>query len=139
MLTDSGSRSHPSDSLPYCLRIGVAGHRHLTNADEIRLAVRRVLERINETLQQQQRTALDWIVVSPLAMGADRIVAEEVLKQSGSSLEVLSPFSLDEYRRDFVEPDETFQNPLAFFLGDAGSGVGDREFRASVLTPPGCE
>lgn len=106
MPSDSDSRSQPFDPLPYRLRIGVAGHRNLTNADEVRVAIQRVLEQIQKTLQPQQRTSLDWVVVSPLALGADRIVAEEILKQAGSSLEVLSPFSLDEYRQDFVEPDD---------------------------------
>ena len=55
-----------------------------------------------------QWTPLRWVVVSPLAKGADRIVARAVLKQSQEAgqprLQVVTPFSLDDYRRDFAEP-----------------------------------
>ena len=56
----------------------------------------------------EQRTPLQWVVVSPLAKGADRIVARAVLKQPPASgpprLQVVTPFAIDDYRRDFVDP-----------------------------------
>lgn len=52
------------------------------------------------------QTPIEWTVVSPLAKGADRLVAAAVLKQEPARLEVLSPFALAEYRTDFVEPDD---------------------------------
>lgn len=56
----------------------------------------------------EQRTPLRWIVVSPLAKGADRIVARAVLNQrqddGQTSLQVVTPFALQDYRRDFVDP-----------------------------------
>lgn len=63
-----------------------------------------------EHVPLEQRTSLRWVVVSPLAKGADRIVANAVLNQTQQggqpSLQVVAPFALDDYRRDFVEPDD---------------------------------
>ncbi len=101
---DSGP-SHP-DGFAYELRIGVTGHRHLRDAATVTQTVRRVLQHIDRTLGPQSRTPLEWIVVSPIAKGADRIVAEQVLRLPASRLEVLTPLELDEYRRDFVEADD---------------------------------
>jgi len=54
----------------------------------------------------QERTPIRWTVVSPLAKGADRIVARAVLKRPQSRLEVITPFPLSEYRRDFTDADD---------------------------------
>ncbi|QDU39624.1 hypothetical protein Mal4_39700 [Maioricimonas rarisocia] len=94
------------ESFAYSLRIGVTGHRNLSDAAGVAEAVERLQERIENTLRPQTRTPLNRVVISPLAKGADRIVAETVLKRERSSLEVLSPFTLAEYRRDFEEPDD---------------------------------
>lgn len=72
-----------------------------------------------EQVPPAQRTPLRWVVVSPLAKGADRIVARTVLKQPQDAdqprLQVVTPFSLQDYRRDFVEPadQEEFEKLLA--------------------------
>ncbi|MBW3595881.1 MAG: hypothetical protein KY475_01245 [Planctomycetes bacterium] len=52
------------------------------------------------------RTPVRWTVISPLAKGADRLVARAVLNRPGARLEVITPFPVDEYRRDFTEPDD---------------------------------
>ncbi|MEW4528078.1 hypothetical protein [Maioricimonas sp. JC845] len=106
MSRESASSPASPETCAYSLRIGVTGHRNLSDAAGVAEAVARLLEQIEHTLRAQSRTPLDRVVVSPLAKGADRIVAEEVLKREGTSLEVLSPFPLDEYRRDFAEPDD---------------------------------
>ena len=49
---------------------------------------------------------LEWIVISPLAKGADRIVARSILNKEHARLKVLSPFSLNEYRKDFTNPED---------------------------------
>ena len=60
-----------------------------------------------EQVPPEQRTPIHWVVVSPLAKGADRIVARAVLKQPQDAdqprLKVVTPFPLPDYRRDFVE------------------------------------
>jgi hypothetical protein len=58
----------------------------------------------------EQRTPVQLVVISPLAKGADRIVARAAINQpqvdGRPRLQVVTPFSLDDYRRDFVEPDD---------------------------------
>lgn len=85
--------------LPYELRLGVTGHRDV-HAAAVAEAVREVLRRIEEVLAPSEPTPLRMTIISPLARGADRIVAEEVLRAKGR-LEVITPFPLDEYRKDF--------------------------------------
>ena len=92
--------------IPYHLRIGVAGHRNLRDPEAVKQAVERMLDEINSILQPQARTPLSWTIVSPLAKGADRIVAAAVLKRRPSTLEFYSPFAVDEYRRDFTEDED---------------------------------
>jgi hypothetical protein len=86
--------------LSYDLRLGVTGHRTLPDPAGIARAVRILLDRIERTLARSS-TPLTWTVVSPLARGADRLVAEAVLERPDARLEVVTPFPLDEYRKDF--------------------------------------
>lgn len=87
--------------IPYELRIGVTGHRKLKDAAAIAESVQRALDSIAHTLGASQ-VPLRWTVVSPLAKGADRIVAREILQSRRGRLEVIAPFGLDEYRKDFT-------------------------------------
>ena len=68
-------------------------------------AVDRLLDRIGGILCAES-TPLEMIVISPLARGADRIVARSVLSREGSQLEFAAPFDTDEYRRDFEAPED---------------------------------
>lgn len=54
----------------------------------------------------ERRTPIVWTAVSPLAKGADRIVARAVLERAGGRLKVVTPFHINEYRRDFVDPED---------------------------------
>ncbi len=129
----------------YPLRIGVTGHRNLSDELAVADAVTRVLAGIEETLQDAPvrggmdrpwysraidvvaltlvrpllklfglptpgpiaaataKTKLDWTVISPLAKGADRIVARAVMAKAGAKLRVVTPLPLDEYRKDFSD------------------------------------
>jgi hypothetical protein len=69
-------------------------------------AVRLLLERMSQTLTKDHTTPIRWIVVSPLAKGADRIIAHAALEVVQARLDVITPFSLVEYRRDFVEHED---------------------------------
>jgi hypothetical protein len=77
--------------------IGVTGHRILPKLTQTRLCVR---EFINDLVQQSGRL----VVLSPLAEGADRLVAFEVLKYPNTSLHVVLPLEIDDYRKDFSSP-----------------------------------
>jgi hypothetical protein len=60
-----------------------------------------VLRRIREVLHASPGTPVLFTVVSPLAEGADRLVAREVLTDEQAELEVPLPLPHDEYERDF--------------------------------------
>jgi hypothetical protein len=102
-------------TLPYELRIGVTGHRTLADPAAVGRSVRRVLDHIAATLSTSNQAPLAWTVISPLARGADRIVAEAVLERPGARLQVVTPLPIDEYRRDFATPEDLaeFQALLA--------------------------
>lgn len=122
----------------YHLRIGVSGHRNLKDPAKVKRAVENVLDHLDNTLQPQSRTPLQWTVISPLAKGADRIVADAVLTHGPARLEVLSPFQLDEYRRDFEKGEDRdgFERLLAKAdsVHCASAGVPDEQANAETQT-----
>ncbi|HTY93938.1 MAG TPA: hypothetical protein VMC02_08620 [Steroidobacteraceae bacterium] len=93
----------PDGRLP--IVIGVTGHRNLRNAD---LAVYRA--QIGEffDLLRTRYPATPLRVVSPLAAGADRLVAQIALDR-GYELIVPLPFSPADYERDFPDSVEEFR------------------------------
>jgi hypothetical protein len=68
---------HMAPPLPYELRIGVSGHRVLADEAAVSRTVGHLLDKIEQTLNRPS-TPVAWTVVSPLARGADRIVAAEL-------------------------------------------------------------
>lgn len=92
------------DELVADLKIGVTGHRILTDLDEIREGIVRALCEIARAYPGRP-----WIVVSPLAEGADRMVAREVLRRSGSKLTVPLPLPEDKYMQDFRSPESRIE------------------------------
>jgi len=77
--------------------IGVTGHRDLRPADTPRLKdqVRAILEDL-----RRKHPATPLLVLSPLAEGADRLVANAALEQE-ARLVVPLPLPREEYKRDF--------------------------------------
>lgn len=62
------------------------------------LAASGVLPKLTETSRQ---TPLNWCVISSLAKGTDRIVAHSAMDNLNASLEVILPFEVNNYRKDF--------------------------------------
>jgi hypothetical protein len=87
---------------PYELRIGVTGHRALADAAAVAVAVDRLLDHIARVLDRPG-TPLVWTVISPLAKGADRIVARAVLDRPHARLQVITPLAIDDYVADFTD------------------------------------
>jgi hypothetical protein len=92
---------HPSSP---ALRIGVSGHRVPPKLPEeseapLRALVDRILAAIAATARKAN-TATELIIVSSLAEGSDRIVAEAGLA-TGFALQVALPFNRTEYALDF--------------------------------------
>jgi len=113
------------------LRVGVTGHRPGPKLHEdARAAIAATLDRVFKTLSEGLAPAIDgarWAfsareaelaVVTALAEGADRIVAEAALR-AGASLEVVLPARRAVYERDF----ETERSKAEFraLLARAGS------------------
>ena len=100
---------HPPDytaqpvGLPYDLRLGVTGHRTVMNPQAMSAAVERLLDQIGTTLQAHG-APIACTVISPLAQGADRLVARAAVDRLRARLEVITPFPLDDYATDFAAP-----------------------------------
>jgi hypothetical protein len=100
---------------PVCLRVGVSGHRQppkLPAASEpsLRAHVGRILTAAGEVARAAGADRPpELAVVSSLAEGADRIVAEAGLA-AGFALNAILPFARAEYERDFA----TAQSRAAF-------------------------
>jgi hypothetical protein len=100
--------------IPLVVRVGVTGHRNLSRADRecLRGKVRAALEAARDgaraVLARPDRGGYADLpprlrVVSPLAEGADRLVAREAL-ECGFDLQCPLPFARGEYERDFEAP-----------------------------------
>ena len=98
--------SHTS-ILPFRIRIGVTGHRSLSNPQYIINSLRDILNIAIPTLfdvdiaYKNFITPFVFTVSSSLAEGADRLVAKEILLKPDSDLEVVLPMHKDEYRKHF--------------------------------------
>ena len=84
------------------VRVGVTGHRRVDDPEGVGAAVREVLGRVRERFAGAEGVRLE--AVSPLAEGADRIVAREVLAEAGAALTVPLPFPAEDYSADFTAP-----------------------------------
>lgn len=94
---------------PLPLVIGVVGHRHLEPRDHV-LYRTRVTELLTYLRRLYPATPLR--VISALAEGSDRIVADVALK-AGCELIVPLPMAREEYERDFPDSVEEFRVLLA--------------------------
>lgn len=82
---------------PPC-RIGVTGHRILAEMDKINAGIDAALQRIERAFAERP-----LIIVSPLAEGADRLVAERVLARRHAQLIVPLPLPKADYLNDFED------------------------------------
>lgn len=119
--------------IPFCIRIGVTGHRHLPDEKALSKTVQRVLCEFSDVIRSIQekrkppdnnqppkqdifnlfdkasrkailsakQTPITLSILTPLAEGADRLIAKEALKLPGSRLEVVLPLAKEDYRKDF--------------------------------------
>ncbi len=83
------------------LRVGVTGHRILTETDKIDAGIDAALDAIERAFPGRP-----LCLVSPLAEGADRLAAQRVLRRNDARLLAPLPFPRHEYMRDFVGDDE---------------------------------
>jgi len=94
--------------IPFRVRFGITGHRALADLERIGASVREILknriwELFDRPLSTKHRdTDLAYTVLTPLAEGADRLVAREVLRFPRAEIEVVLPLAREDYLRDFA-------------------------------------
>jgi hypothetical protein len=90
------TRARPNGKKPR-IHVGVTGHRRLADPDSLRPRIVEVAEQV-----ERENPGKQLVVVSPLAEGADRLVADILLKRDPTaSLEVVLPFEYSQYLKDF--------------------------------------
>ncbi|MFL5822144.1 MAG: hypothetical protein ACJ764_01735, partial [Solirubrobacteraceae bacterium] len=93
--------------IPSRVRIGVTGHRDPLDVDALRAAVRERLEEVRLRFTSDRSMHVTFVLLSALAEGADRLVAEEarhILADPGQELHAVLPMRPEEYRKDFTAP-----------------------------------
>lgn len=75
-------------------RIGVSGHRQLRDEQVATATTEAVLNRVLDG-------ADEIVVVSSVAEGADRLVADLVLTRPGATMEIILPLPADDFLDDF--------------------------------------
>ena len=85
------------------LRIGISGHTDLdpSHMEIVQEAVKQAIAFIEQQFPENYLT-----VFSPLMLGADRLVARELLKKDASRLIAVLPVPQDEYINDFGPTDD---------------------------------
>lgn len=131
------------DLVPFRIRVGVTGHRALSDTARLTAAVEEILStRYREaftpvariSIEKAKATPVAFSVVSPLAEGADRLVAHAVLKMGGQ-LEALLPLPRDEYEKDFstLESRQDFAELLTqahrLAVTDCGVAIDETDYR----------
>jgi hypothetical protein len=100
------------DPIPFRVRIGVTGHRTLPSdinfANDVRHAIDLIIRPMVEAaagelenLGERRQPPILYSVVSPLAEGADRLVAREVLRRKGARLKAVLPLTQADYLKTF--------------------------------------
>jgi hypothetical protein len=114
--------------IPFRIRIGVTGHRKdLGNLADLEYLVKQTIDTQLDNLFPEEardfircaRAADDppmrYSIVTPLAEGADRLVARAVLSYPDARIDAVLPLTLEDYLEDFKtrESKEEFQELLA--------------------------
>lgn len=115
MALDPPVTATEAGAIPFRLWIGVTGHRALVDQSRLEALTDQALREIRRMLPSRPHTEVALGVISPLAEGADRLVAAEVLKDPNGILEVPLPLPVDEYVQDFTseESRREFRDLLA--------------------------
>jgi hypothetical protein len=119
--------------IPFRLRIGVTGHIKLTDSEELRVGVRRAIELAIEQTgyrhAEQRNTDLRLTVVTALAEGADRIVADEVLNFPGRKFPG-SMFPTDKFPdSQLISVLPVYEEDIDVYLGDFHDDESRAEFK----------
>ena len=101
------------EPIPFRIRIGITGHRTLDDPEAIQMMVKRAIdseieklfpEKSRSTIERVRRdgiTEISFRVLSPLAEGADRMVARAILAEPDARLDAVLPMTIEDYLEDF--------------------------------------
>lgn len=107
IVNSSETTERTSINIPFRIRVGVTGHRVLKEPEKIAVTLREIINsRIHELFvpdisRDKSITPITCTIVTALAEGADRLVANELLRIPGSDVEVILPLAKKDYLRDF--------------------------------------
>ena len=103
------AKNHEDAAVPkpvvFRITVGVTGHRKIPDSESVRSSIHQVLEHVSQRYQIQGPGEISFCVLTPLAEGADCIVADEILSGSrfnDPTIKVVLPLTVDDYRRDFT-------------------------------------
>ena len=101
-------------------RIGVSGHRQLRDEQVATATTEAVLNRVLDG-------ADEIVVVSSVAEGADRLVADLVLTRPGATMEIILPLPADDFLDDFDSEDVFHERgiDISEVKRDSPQGLGD--------------
>jgi hypothetical protein len=95
--------------------LGVTGHRRIQLPKDLSAGIRSVLDLIDTSFRNLETGASEYTLLSALAEGADRLMAEEVLARKNGRLVAVLPLDPSEYEEDFRTEDlrRTFRDYLS--------------------------
>jgi hypothetical protein len=99
-----GVRARATGKAPGRLVVGVTGHRRLGDEGPLALTVDAALDEIERRAEAEGRRPSGLTVLSPLAEGADRLVARRILARPGGGLVAVLPLPERRYAEDFETP-----------------------------------
>jgi hypothetical protein len=100
----SDAPNNANGRIPFCLYIGVTGHRDIADPQTLRVRVRERLAEIYGAFPPSATTPIHIVVLSALAEGADRLVVQEVFEAFSDAcprLHAVLPMAPDKYAEDF--------------------------------------
>jgi hypothetical protein len=118
-----------SKSVQFC--IGVTGHRKIPDATiaagAVKTAIDSEIDRLRTTLDRETSNVraphislfspiIQLSILSPLAEGADRLVARVVLSYPGAKLKAVLPLALEDYMEDFQLEESKYEFTNLFRL-----------------------
>jgi len=100
ILANAGYEIESSSFLPKSIKVAVTGHRKGIDS----AVYKRLFSYLDDYLKESEVTINK--IISPLADGADSVVAKEMIKRYGAELIVALPFELEEYKKTISNQDE---------------------------------
>ena len=90
------------EPIPFRITIGVTGHRKITKSEKLCQSLNNIFEKIMDTHSDSGQRKVKLCVLTSLAEGSDRIVAEAALDfDSDTVIKTILPLSIDDYCNDF--------------------------------------